>query len=180
MTGEEKAIAEEDAEIAGLVAVVVGKPINEAAGAVGKLGAMKRGRPELVKALHRRRESARERLAGGVRFDNQTLITLKAELDKRRAEALDFIEDEARYPDRKKMEAEGKLAEYMKIQKEQVDTRVDAVREIWDNPYVAAMNSSSTSSRKSTSGSRARTRPSTSPKPARSTPSTWRSSPTQS
>jgi uncharacterized protein YkwD len=135
----ERERAVEDAKIARLIKTILKKPVAEISGAVGRLSAMKRGREPLVKALHDKREILKKKMGRDLRFDNATLITLKNELDKRRCEALDFIEDKSRYPDKKKMEASGRMGEYWKIQKEEVDTRVKAVREIWKNPYSAAM-----------------------------------------
>ncbi|MHC4600628.1 MAG: CAP domain-containing protein, partial [Planctomycetota bacterium] len=129
----------EDDKIDGLVKIILTKGLTEAAGAVGKLGTMKRGRKALVDALYEKREILKKNMAKDLRFDNQVLVRLKRQLDDARAEALDFIEDVVRFPDKKKMEAEGRMGEYWKILKEEVDTRVKAVRTIWENPYAAVI-----------------------------------------
>ncbi|GEM_PF-2297191 len=138
-TRAERERAMEDDRIASLVETILKKPVSRISGAVGRLSAMKRGRPKLVEALREKREILKKKMAGDLNIDNRTLVALKKELDKRRAEALDFIEDETRYPDLKKMRREGREGEYWKIQHEQVDPRVEAVREIWENPYTAAL-----------------------------------------
>ncbi|MHC4778192.1 MAG: FHA domain-containing protein [Planctomycetota bacterium] len=131
--------AVEDDKIASLVQVILQKPLPQAAGAMGTLSTMKRGRQPMLKALYEKREILKKKMAKDLRFDNAVLVQLKRQIDEARAEALDFIEDVARYPDKKKMEAEGRSGEYWKIQKEEVDTRVKAVRDIWVNPYSAAV-----------------------------------------
>ncbi len=131
---KDREIAIEDEKIASLVDTVHKGGLDSAGQAVDRLKAIPRGLEPLLRALRDKREALKKRIAGNLQFNNQTLVTLKTELDKRRAYALDFIEDEERYPDKKVADAN-----VYRLAQQEVDKRVKAVEEIWTNPYSAAI-----------------------------------------
>ncbi len=133
-TLKDRDIAIEDEKIAQHVEAIKKGNLDAATAAVARLKLIERGLPALLDALREKREMLKKRIAGNLQFNNQTLITLKAELDKRRAYALDFIEDEERYPDKKVADPN-----VYRLAQEEVDKRVKAVEEIWNNPYSAAI-----------------------------------------
>ncbi|MBP9891252.1 MAG: FHA domain-containing protein [Planctomycetes bacterium] len=88
---------------------------------------------KILDTLRIKEKAKAESATGLVTKDSAKLKDLKAELDKRRKYALELIMDEVKYPYPYFTE-EGKQAE---VQAE-VDKRVAAVREIWDDPMSFA------------------------------------------